>query len=294
MNDAISEADIRIIEDLFAAIPSLPYRHATSDPVWRIWDVVARDSTARLFASPTPSTSVPFGPFGGLILPYVEMGNINSCNLFGLDELILFAFYAANRSRYRHVVDFGTNIGLHTIILARCGFQVRSFEPDPHHIEILERNLMLNHVHTNLHRAAVSVASGEMQFTRVLGNTTSSHLSDAKAAPYGELERFTVSAEAAAPHLAWADLAKIDIEGHEGVLVTGLPTTTWLDTDAVLEIGTSDNAHLVFEHLRGSKINMFAQKIGWRRVISLAEMPTSHREGSLFISAKTEMPWSDD
>jgi FkbM family methyltransferase len=293
MNSATAEAGIRMIEDLFAVIPTLPERHATSDPVWRIWNVVARESIARLFASPNPS-SIPFGPFGTLVLPYVEMGKINSCDLFGLDELILFAFYAANRSRYRRVVDFGTNIGLHTIIFARCGFQVRSFEPDPHHIEILEHNLKLNHVETDLCRSAVSVVSGEAEFTRVLGNTTSSHLSGAKAAPYGELERFAVKVEAAAPHLAWADLAKIDIEGHEGVLITGLPPNTWVATDAVLEIGTPDNAALVFEHLSGSEINMFAQKTGWRRVMSLADMPTSHREGSLFISSKTEMPWTRD
>jgi FkbM family methyltransferase len=285
-----AERDVQLIKDLFAAIPSLPERHATSDPVWRIWNAAARHSIERLFSSTTPAP-VPFGPLGNLIFPYVEMGAIDSRDLFGLDELILFAFYVTNRARYRRVVDFGTNLGLHSMIMARCGFDVRSFEPDPRHVQLLRRNLSLNRLDVDVHEAAVSVQSGEMEFTRVLGNTTGSHLSGAKAAPYGELERFPVKVEAAVPHLAWADLAKIDIEGHEAVLITGLPPETWADTDAVMEIGTAENSMLIFEHLHRSSINMFAQKIGWQRVTALVDMPTSHRDGSLFLSAKSRMPW---
>ncbi len=33
-----------------------------------------------------------FGPFGALNFPYREMGAITSLQLFGLDELIIFAF----------------------------------------------------------------------------------------------------------------------------------------------------------------------------------------------------------
>jgi FkbM family methyltransferase len=292
MSDISRERDILVLSDLFAAIPTLPHRHATSDPVWRIWNRAARDSVAGLFSSASP-TPVSFGPIGDLVFPYIEMGAINSRDLFGLDELILFAFYAVNRQRYHRIVDFGANIGLHSIVLARCGFDVRSFEPDPRHIEHLKRNLRLNGVEVDLHEAAISVNSGVMEFTRVLGNTTGSHLSGAKAAPYGELERFPVKVEAAAAHLAWADLAKIDIEGHEAALITGLPAETWARTDAVMEIGTADNAKLVFEYLGESNVNLFAQKIGWRRVASLADMPTSHRDGSLFLSAGSKMPWMD-
>ncbi|WP_448951173.1 FkbM family methyltransferase [Labrys neptuniae] len=284
------EHDIQVISDLFAAIPTLPHRHSRTDPVWRLWDAVARQSIAGLFSSAIPA-AVAFGPFGNLSFPYVEMGAINSLDLFGLDELILFSFYYANRHRYRRVVDFGTNIGLHSTIMVQCGFEVKSFEPDPHHIQILKRNLSLNQISVDLHEAAISVHSGEMEFTRVLGNTTGSHLSGAKAAPYGELEHFQVQVEAASPNLAWADLAKIDIEGHEGVLITGLPPEIWTNADAILEIGTAENARLVFEHLADSSVNLFSQKTGWARVVSLGDMPTSHREGSLFLSTKSEMPW---
>jgi len=100
-----------------------------------------------------------------------------------------------------------------------------------------------------------------------------------------------VTLEAAAPHLAWADLAKIDIEGHEAELLTGLSPAIWKSTDAILEVGTAENAAAIFRHLHGSGVHLFAQKIGWREVASLDDMPVSHRDGSLFLTGKPVMNW---
>jgi FkbM family methyltransferase len=279
-----------IFDDMFDVIPAFPARHAPSDPLWRILRAAALPAIEAAFRnSKEPS---PFGPFGPIAIPYFKMGSIDSLDLFGMDELILFAFYRANRSRYRRVVDFGANIGLHSIILSRCGYSVRSFEPDPVHLERLKNNLALNNATSDVRAAAVSFEDGETEFVRVLGNTTGSHIKGAKASPYGALDVFKVRLEAAGPHLAWADLAKIDIEGHEAALLTHLPHDTWRTTDAVLEVGTEENARQIFAYFEGSAVNLFAQKIGWGRVSCIDDMPSSHRDGSLFLTAKPEMLWS--
>jgi hypothetical protein len=106
------------------------------------------------------------------------------------------------------------------------------------------------------------------------------------------LERFEVTMENAEPHLRWADLAKIDIEGHEAALLQGLSLDIWRETDAIMEVGTAENAALVFERFKGSPVNLFSQKKGWNRVEALDDMPTSHRDGSLFVSHRSEMPWA--
>ena len=279
-----------LFDDLFAVIPQFPNRHAPSDPLWRTWKAAARPVVEASFCN--GETSQPFGPFGAIAMPYFKMGNIDSLDLFGLDEIIIFAFYHLNRARYRKVVDFGANIGLHTIMMSRCGFDVRSFEPDPVHLDRLKANLALNAAKSDVRAAAVSLEDGKAEFVRLVGNTTGSHIKGAKNDAYGPTELFEVKLEAAAPHLAWADLAKIDIEGHEAALLTGLPPETWRSTDAILEVGSEANAHQIFRHLNGSGVNLFAQKIGWKRVASANDMPTSHRDGSLFLSSKSEMPWS--
>lgn len=277
-------------DDLFTILAQFPNRHAPSDPMWRLLRTAARAEVSRLFVADVPST-VGFGPFGGITLPYHRMGRIDSLDLFGMDELIIFAFYNASRARYRRVVDFGANIGLHSIVLAKAGFQVRSFEPDPVHFGLLTTNLELNSASSELHQAAVSIEAGQREFVRVLGNTTGSHLAGAKESPYGDLERFTVATEAALPHLEWADLAKIDIEGHEADLISQLDPGVWQDTDAIVEVGTPKNAATIFAHLIAGPARMYSQKTGWRQVRQLDDMPTSHREGSLFLTGAQRMPW---
>lgn len=105
------------------------------------------------------------------------MGAIDSLDLFGIDKLVIFAFYWSNSGRYKRTLDMGANIGLHSIMMSRCGFQVTCFEPDPHHFSLLTRNLSDNNINSvTAVNAAVSVKEGTMEFVRVLGNTTGSHL----------------------------------------------------------------------------------------------------------------------
>lgn len=280
-----------LIERLLAALPALRGFHMPGTPVYEFLKVAARQAAGPLFSAPvaTPRT---FGPFGALNFPFVTMGAIDSLDLFGLDELIMFSFYWSNRGRYRRVLDLGANIGLHSIVLGRCGFQVRSYEPDPRHFELFERNLSANGcASVQAVNAAVSVEAGAMEFVRVLGNTTGSHLAGSKPAPYGDLERFPVRVEAFAPLLREADLVKMDVEGHERVLLTATTQEQWRNADALVEIGNPENAAAVFEHFRTIGVNLFAQKTGWGRVCSPADMPVSYRDGTLFISCRAEMPW---
>jgi len=284
--------DADVLSALFEALPDVAGAHAPSGSVHALLSLVARAEVARRFG-PESSGSAVFGPFGSLAFPYHSMGAISSLHLFGLDELILFAFYRANRDRYRRVADLGANIGLHSLILDRCGYEVRSFEPDPAHFERIKQNLAANGAtHVTPENVAVSVEDGEHEFVRVVGNTTGSHLAGAKANPYGELERFTVPLVAIAPLLEWADLLKIDVEGHEADLLLGTRGDQWTTTDAMVEIGTAQNAGLVFDHFTREGVSLFAQKIGWQRVTRREDMPESYRDGTLFISCRDAVPWT--
>lgn len=283
--------ELSALERLLAVLPTVRDRHAPQDPLHQVLKRAARGWAEEVFSNPEGS-SVPFAPFGELRFPYVRMGAVDSVNLFDLDELILFSFYAANRVRYRRVADIGANLGLHSILLARCGFEVHCYEPDPFHADMLEANLDRNGVHgVTLHRAAVSGEDGEMEFVRVKGNTTGSHLAGAKANPYGELERFPVKVLAFASILEWADLVKLDAEGHEAVILTATSPADWRDKDAVVEVGSAANADAIFEHFRGSPVNLFAQRCNWARVTAREQMPESYKHGSLFVSARDAMPW---
>jgi len=220
------------------------------------------------------------------------MGAVTSVDLFGLDELLLFSFYWLNRNRYQRVGDLGANIGLHSIILDRCGYEIKAFEPDPVHFNLLKNNLQANSCkNVEAIMKAVSTQDGELEYIRVLGNTTGSHLAGAKENPYGDLERIKVPTTNISEIMEWADLIKMDIEGHEKQVLLATHAKDWHNLDAFVEIGSAITATLVFDHMKSEGVNMFAQKTNWGRVDQAADIPTSYREGSLFLTMNEKMSW---
>ncbi|MBF0504239.1 MAG: FkbM family methyltransferase [Candidatus Omnitrophica bacterium] len=275
-----------VLTDLIQVLPLITEHHAPSDPLHLLLKKVARKEAEHVFKSSSKLRSVEFGPFGGIIFPYFEMGAVSSLNLFDLDELIIFSFYWQNRKRYKNVADVGANIGLHSIVLSRCGFNVNSYEPDPGHYKILKRNLALNRcAHVTGHNSAVSNEAAIKEFVKVLGNTTGSHIAGSRANLYGKLERFPVKTEPIQEIMDWADLVKIDAEGHEKDILLATKRSDWTGTDAMVEVQSQENASAIFKHFKKLKVNLFAQKINWRKVVSEDQMPKGYKDGSLFITA---------
>ena len=168
--------------------------------------------------------------------------------------------------------------------MAKLGLEVDAYEPDQVTYSQLV-NLSLNSVSEKVSttQKAVSISRGKVNFTRVIGNTTGSHISGAKDDPYGELETFDVETEKFSDVLRRADFVKIDAEGHEADLIECTTVKEWTGTEAIVEIGSKDNAFRVYEHLKSIDVNLFAQKIGWQKVSVYLQVPTSYRHGSVLL-----------
>jgi hypothetical protein len=152
--------------------------------------------------------------------------------------------------------------------------------------------LILNELsNVEIVEAAVSDKSGNVEFIRVLGNTTSSHLAGAKDAAYGELEKISVRSEDIRNIVPYVDFIKMDVEGHESALIYCLNAADFESLDMIVEVGTEKNAFAIYDHLSTIGVNCFSQKKGWLPVKSREDMPLNYKEGSIFISCKTEMPW---
>jgi len=279
-----------VFDNLFYSLPDLHTQHSPQSPAYQQLKQQVKEEVRALFSG---NGVVPqFGPFGSLKFPYVEMGNISTLNLFEMDELIIFSFYWLNRRRYQRVLDIGANLGLHSIILDKCGYSVSAYEPDPTHFKILNRNLESNNCKkVKTFNAAVSSRTGTMEFVRVLGNTTGSHLAGSKPNPYGRLEKFPVPVVAIRDIIVEANLIKLDAEGHEKEILTATSQEHWLNLDALVEISHERNARAVYDHFAQIKVGLFSQKTNWQKVSRLEDMPMSHHEGTLFVTMKTAMPW---
>lgn len=280
-------------EDLFDYLADQNDRHARTTSWWRLNDLVARDSISSLRPSFDSFTPFHFGPIGDLTFSYFPMGAVDSSDLFGLDELILFSFYWRNRDLYKSVVDLGANIGLHTVMLGLMGYEVLAFEPDPKHYQMLRTHVEANLVQTKvkLVEEAVTPQGGSVEFVRVLGNTTGSHVAGAKSAPYGDLERFTVRSRPVIDVIMTADLVKMDVEGLEADLLEAVSGSNFNIPDILCEIGTESNANRVWKTVRDAGLHIFSQKCNWQHALEVHDLPVSHREGSVFISTRETMPW---
>lgn len=245
--------------------------------------------------SPNSVDELAIGEIGTLKFPYFSMGNINSTKLFGLDEMILFAFYNANRSRYKKTLDLGANIGLHTLVMKKLGFEVVSYEPDRIHLAQIEKVMQLNGFSTNgVRPKAISDQSGTMEYLRVLGNTTGSHLLGSKENVYGPTNVVTVQVDDILEVLTNEnfDFIKMDVEGHEVVLLNRINADLINKTDIMLEIGSERNAKEIFEILKRKEIPAYSQRINWNRVEKLEDLPNHHTHGSLFLSIQGEPNWN--
>ncbi|MDC0076335.1 FkbM family methyltransferase [Gammaproteobacteria bacterium] len=280
------------IGSIIESLPELASHHARTSDTYKTLDQNALSLVAVSNFVHESAEAVELGSFGRIVFPYTQMGAISTLDLFGLDELIIFAFYWANRDLYRKSADIGANLGLHSILMGKCGWQVTAYEPDPDHATRLLHNLELNNSTTvTLAQAAVSDKPGTLEFVRVLGNTTSSHLAGAKDNAYGELEKFPVTVEAIAGIMEVVDFVKMDAEGQEKTIILGTETKHWQNTDMIVEVGTKENAVAIYGHLQKIGVRAFAQKLGWAEVMSLDDMPTHYTQGSLFLTQKSKMPW---
>lgn len=227
----------------------------------------------------------------GITFPYVSMGKVDSLDLFGANELIIFSFYEHNRARYKKVLDIGANLGLHSILMARLGWLVSAFEPDAAVCQLALKNILDNGLITEIASKAVSDRDGESQFIRVLNNLTGSCLVGSAKEPFGPLETVTVPVVDCRPLFDWADLAKLDVEGHEGILLKCLTKDHLTHLDLICELRGHKEASLVLDHIDSIGGVIYTQKNDWKPVKCLSDMPVKHQEGSIFISSRGG-PWT--
>lgn len=278
--------------DFFTKLAKLSHEHSKYSSIYQILKSLTRSLIEASEFKSELSKKIMFGEFGEVIFPYYSFGNINTLDLFGIDELIIFSFYLCNQKKYKKVLDIGGNLGLHSILMSKIGWEIDVYEPDPCHFSLLKRNLELNNclLNTKIIQNAVLDKEDELEFTRVLGNTTGSHISGKKALPYGEIDKFKVKTVDIKSIINNIDFIKLDAEGAELDIITSLEKIHFERTDLMIEISSYENAKGIFEYLMEiNDINMFSQLSNWNKVNLLSEMPNSHKDGSLFISGRNKI-----
>jgi FkbM family methyltransferase len=217
-------------------------------------------------------------------IPVVRFGpTVTSLNLFDYKELSVFAIYLRNSFMLRRFLDLGSNIGSHSLFVAKLGAQVRSWDPDES-VSAIHRQMFSEHgLHANHVVAAAGALQRKSSFLRLEDNQTGSHLEGMKPSPYGPVTRIEVSVEDCRADIAWADFVKMDVEGVESEIICELSHDVLARIILVCEITNYDSSKKVYGYLQRAPVSMFCQKRGWLTPRSIEEMPTHHSHGSLVI-----------
>jgi FkbM family methyltransferase len=138
------------------------------------------------------------------------------------------------RSAPATILDLGANIGLSAIYFARCypESRIACVEPMPGNLKLLIRNLRKNAVEAEVIAAAIDAKDGVVAME--YGAADYGHKIAAAAPSNVLLEVASVSVPSILRRLGWdrIGLLKIDIEGHESVLLS--QACEWLaDVDAL-------------------------------------------------------------
>jgi FkbM family methyltransferase len=225
-----------------------------------------------------------FGPFGEIVFPYRKFGpNISSMDLFV--DIPVFEFYWKNRDKYKTAVDIGANIGLHSLLLAKCGCHVFAFEPDEDNRAELYRTMDDNNVKFSISGCAVSDRWGDAEFVSVKDNTTGSHIVGSKLNPYGPLDKYRVPTVSIEGIAAWSDLIKMDAEGHEATIIEAINPEQWNRMDMIVEIHSEENAGRIQDYIQQNGLSYFSMNGRFAKAV-----PASPRDGQLFITLRDRMP----
>ncbi len=275
-----------LVEKAFSMIPGLRQFHNRNSAIYALLDEIIRD-----YFSGYLNETIDIEPFKGMRWPRINMGNLNSFDFFSMAECVLYSFYHVNRNRYKVAFDIGGHIGIDSIILSRFGYEVYTFEPDKENFKHLVANAELNGC-GNIYafNKGISDKRGAKSFVKVMGNTTANHIAGERSY-YGDYEFSEIEVMRFEDIEASPDLIKINVEGHEKVIVKSIPEIVWKRADTFIEIHNQENREEIFDYLKALDVNIFSQKTGWQSVKSISDMPASNKEGYIFISSKDEMPW---
>ena len=141
----------------------------------------------------------------------------NFYDLFSFNELSLFSMYIKHKKKYKIAFDIGANLGLHSIVLSKLGYQVKSFEPDPDTYKKLKKNLKINKCKNyKLYNFAISNFYGKSNFFQIKDNLTANTLQNSSKKVYGKFKTIKVNVKKIDRYLSNENsLIKLDVEGSE-------------------------------------------------------------------------------
>ena len=223
---------------------------------------------------------------GNIVVPNTDNGKKkNFYDLFAFHELSLFAKYIQLKNKFKYALDVGANLGLHTIILCRLGYKVKSFEADPSTFRKLQRNLKKNLCKNyTIYNLAISDFNGRSKFYQITDNLTANTLENTSKQVYGKYKTINVNVKTINKFLPNSNtLIKLDVEGAEYNILKSINFSKKYNRKIFFEVNNNISSKQIFNLIKLKNLKCFSELNVWKKVKYLSQMPSSWKHGSVLI-----------
>jgi len=272
-------------------IPNLRFLHKRESFGFKFIETIVNSYFKKIVEQQNGVDTVPYNNGGKLYWPKIKLGNLDSYCWFELSEMILHYYYYVNKHKYKNALDIGSNVGIDAILMEKNGFNTHAFEPDPDLFYQMEKNLKLNFCkNLKVFNKGVSDKKETLSFIKVLGNENANHIEGTRSF-YGDYKRIKVEVIPFSEINLQPDLMKINVEGHEKIIVPTIPVHVWEKADTFIEVHDKENAEVLWNFFNKININVFSQKKRWGIAKNLNDIPFTNKEGYIFVTKKNKMNW---
>jgi FkbM family methyltransferase len=272
-------------------IPNLRFLHKRESFGFKFIETIVNSYFKKIEEEHNGVDTVPYNNGGKLYWPKIKLGNLDSYCWFELSEMILHYYYYVNKHNYKNALDIGSNVGIDAILMEKNGFNTHAFEPDPDLFNQMEKNLKLNFCkNLKVFNKGVSDKKETLSFIKVLGNENANHIEGTRSF-YGDYKRIKVEVIPFSEINLQPDLMKINVEGHEKIIVPTIPVHVWEKADTFIEVHDKENAEVLWNFFNKININVFSQKKRWGIAKNLYDIPFTNKEGYIFVTKKNKMNW---
>ena len=79
--------------NILNCLPTITSQHGRGSDLFQIFEEFTKGVVKNSKLTDSNKGEIEFGDFGNIYFPYYKMGAIDTLDLFGIDEMIIFSFY---------------------------------------------------------------------------------------------------------------------------------------------------------------------------------------------------------
>ena len=161
-----------------------------------------------------------------------------------LYDFLIFHFYNLNKNKFKSILELGVNSGLHSYFLIKNKIKIKSLEIELDKYNYSKKFLNLNKINHKI----IKKEKNKLE---------------------NDIENF--------------DLVKIESKLYESYFLNNINKFNLNKNNILMKISSLETQKKFWQIFKDKKYRIKSQKIGWKNITKISDVPSNYDEGYLFI-----------